>query len=204
MKLKAILFCKVAVVLLAASSVAGASGADTKGDVTSTQPNGVKYGRQAWADSTLNGGIADKVPGGGVVIGLPGPCDYDPKRCDPPDAGGGGSGVVTPPVVTKSFTHTFSGKWSNGTSIGSLYEMGSFALPDAPGNSKALITIDSLTKLSGCGGFDTASSFATWWPNDYSNWDGPGAWGGSMSAPLYACPSSSAYSYRVEYTVIYP
>lgn len=202
MNSKGILAYKVAVVILSASFAAHSYGLDPVGDVTSTKPSGTQYGRQAWADSTLNGSIAHNIPGGGVAIARPGPCDYDPKRCEPPGDGGGGSGVVTPPKVTKSFTHTFSGQWSSGGAIGNADEIASFALPDAPRNFKALIVVDSLTKLSGCGGFYTA--LASWYPDDWTNYEGPGAWGGMMMAPINACPSRSAYSYRVEYTVTYP
>ncbi len=204
MKKKGLLFCTFVVSVLGLCAGALAQLAPPKAEVTNTQPNGVKYARQPWADSTLSGGRPHNLPGSGVAIKLPGPCDFNPKLCEPPTDGGGGTGVVIPPAAKKSFSHTFSGKWSNGSSIGNLNELTTFALPDAPDSSKAQVTIDSLTKLSGCGGFDPSTASAIWWPTDYTNMEGPGAWGGMMTAPLYACPARSDYSYRVNYTVTYP
>lgn len=101
----------VALLLLTAIAVPAVQGLahERKGPVTSELPSGVQYGRQPWADSTLNGGTADGVPSAGAVK-LPDPCAFDPKRCEP-SSGSGGSGVTPPPVVTPPPTSTPSGEW---------------------------------------------------------------------------------------------
>lgn len=101
----------VAFLLLTASAVPAVYGQshERKGPVTSELPNGVKYGRQAWADSTLNGGASDGLPGAGTVK-LPDACTFDPKRCEPTSESGG-SGVTPPPVVTPPPTSQPTGEW---------------------------------------------------------------------------------------------
>ncbi len=96
-----ILVCTLAVLFLQTFSEARAQSAAPKQDVTSTHPNGVKYERQPWPDSTLNGGKPHNLPGDNL-ISLPGPCDFDPKRCEPPKDGGGGVSVPPTPFAVIS------------------------------------------------------------------------------------------------------